>query len=162
EIRKQARKGIFTLGQLAHTFRPRRKAKKDRHKPGKRQHALHAMAIRDKRAYVLGSPADPQAPVRIYLDLEGKPDEASGYLIRMLVVGGGVEERFSFWADDKSQEKVAFEQFLAKVARLEPFVLFCYGRYEVDFLRRMRKQASDEQAVDRLLGAVVNVLALVH
>jgi predicted RecB family nuclease len=127
EVRKQARKGIFTLGQLAHTFRPRRKPKKDRDKPGKRQHALHAMAIRDRKVYVLGSPAVPSAPARVYLDLEGKANESFVYLIGMVVVRGGVEERHSFWADRKEDEQATFERFLAEAARHEPFALFCYG-----------------------------------
>jgi predicted RecB family nuclease len=162
EIRKRARRGIFTLAQLAHTFRPRRKAKKDLHKPGKRQHALHAMAVRDRKVYVLGSPAIPAASARIYLDVEGKPDESFVYLIGMLVVRGGVEERHSFWADSKEQEQAAFEHLLAEASRHEPFVMFCYGGYELAFLRRMKKQASNKEAVDRLLGSVVNVLSVVY
>jgi hypothetical protein len=162
EIRKQARKGIFTLNQLAHTFRPRRKARKDRHKPGKRQHALHAMAIRDKRVYVLGNPSVPAAPARVYLDLEGKPDESFVYLIGMLVVRGGIEERHSFWAARKEDEQAAFERFLAEAARHEPFVLFCFGGYELAFLRRMRKLASDQDRTGRLLASAVNVLSLLH
>ena len=48
--------------------------------------------------YLFGTPEVPVAPVRIYLDIEGLPDEGFVYLIGMTVVEGGAE-RISFWAD---------------------------------------------------------------
>src|SRR5262249_20668194 len=59
EIKALARKGILTLTQLAHTFRPRRKGKRQERKSGKHFHALKALAIRDRKIYVLGSPMLP-------------------------------------------------------------------------------------------------------
>ena len=162
EIRKRARKGIFTRAQLAHAFRPRRQGTKARPRTTKRQHALHAMAIPDRRVYVPGTPAVPDGRVRIYLDVEGNPDESSAYLIGMLVVSGGVGERFSFRADGKDQEPATFERFLTEVVRHESFVVSSYGGYARAFLRRMRQQAGDEAAVDRVPGSLVNTLALVY
>src|SRR5262249_46765570 len=164
EVRRLARKGILTLGQLAHTFRPRRKGRKARQPPStKRQHALHAMAIRDRRVYVLGTPSVPDAPARVDLDVEGKADDGPFvYLIGALVVRGAAEEHLSFWADAEDEEQLAFERFLAEVAHLGPSVVFCYGSYEREFLRRMRKTAKDPEAVDRVLGSLVNVLSLVY
>src|SRR5206468_11300068 len=54
EIRNYARKGIFTLTQLSHTFRPRRRGKRAESR-SHRYHALHALAIRDQRLYVFGT-----------------------------------------------------------------------------------------------------------
>ena len=74
EVKGYARKGILTVTQLAHTFRPRRKGKKRKHKD-RHSYPLQALAIRDRKTYVLGSAQLPDAPVRVYLDLEGKPEE---------------------------------------------------------------------------------------
>ena len=54
EMKHHGRKGIFTITQLAHTFRPRRKGKRATPTLPRHDHALHALAIRDKRIYVLG------------------------------------------------------------------------------------------------------------
>ena len=75
EIESYARKGIFSMTQLAHTFRPRRKGKKQVQTTHKRHHALQALAIRDKRIYIFGTPELKASSVRIYLDMEGDPDE---------------------------------------------------------------------------------------
>jgi predicted RecB family nuclease len=161
EVHTYARKGILTLTQLAHTFRPRRKGKRAVRQTH-RYHALQALALRDKRVYLFGTPEVADAPVRIYLDIEGVPDEGFVYLIGMTVVEGGSEEHHSFWADTKDQEPEIFEQFLARVSRHDEFRLYCYGGYEHAFLGRMRKAASRKKPVDRVLAALVNVLSVVY
>jgi predicted RecB family nuclease len=162
EVRGYGRKGILTLTQLAHTFRPRRKGKRVARRTGHRYHALQALAIRDKRIYVFGRPELPDAPVRVYIDFEGLPDEGFVYLIGMTVVQDESEEHYSFWAESKDQEPVIFEQFLAQVSRYEDAQVFCYGQYERTFLKRMRKAAHRKKPVDRVLTALVNVLSLVY
>jgi predicted RecB family nuclease len=59
EIKNYSRKGVFTLTQLAHTFRPRRKGKRSERGSKHRYHALQALAIRDKTIYLLGAPNVP-------------------------------------------------------------------------------------------------------
>jgi predicted RecB family nuclease len=162
EVRAYARKGILTLTQLAHTFRPRRKGKRQVRRAHHRYHALQALAVRDKRIYVFGTPELRDSPVRIYLDVEGVPDEGFIYLIGMAVVQSESEERHSFWADDRDQEQSIFEQFLATVNRYDDYVVFCYGNYERAFLKRMRKTAKRKKPVDRVLDRLVNVLSLVY
>jgi predicted RecB family nuclease len=162
EIKGLARKGILTLTQLAHTFRPRRKGKRQAKKTHKRYHALQTLAARDKKVYVFGTPEVPDSPVRVYLDVEGDPEEGYVYLIGVIVVKDGAEEKHSFWADEKDQEGLIFEQFLAEVGRHEEFSLFCYGGYEKTFLKRMRKTAKRKKPVDQALGALVNTLSLVY
>ncbi len=161
ELKRYNRKGIFTLTQLSCTFRPRKKSKRSAHQT-KRQHALHAMAIRDRRIYVFGTPDIPESPVQVYLDMEGLPDEGFVYLVGMVVVQGDTETRFSFWADGKDQEAGIFQQFLDEVTRHDAFAVFSYGRYERAFLKRMRTVARDPNQVDRVLHSLVNVLSLVH
>jgi predicted RecB family nuclease len=92
EVNGYARKGILTLTQLAHTFRPRRRGKRAVRRTSHRYHALQALAVRDRRVYLFGAPELPDAPVRVYLDVEGLPDERFVYLIGMTVVRGESEE----------------------------------------------------------------------
>src|SRR5438034_11659659 len=140
EVKASARKGILTVTQLAHTFRPRRKGKRAPPRPNRHSHALQALAVRDKKVYVLGTPTLPASPVRIYLDIEGNPEQGFDYLVGLIVVEGDKEERHSFWADSRDQEGQIFEQFLAAVGRHDDFLVFCYGAYERAFLKRMRKR----------------------
>jgi predicted RecB family nuclease len=162
EIRSLNRKGIFTLTQLAHTFRPRRKGKRKERKGGRHFHALKALAIRDKKIYVLGSPQLPDSPVHVYLDIEGVPDEGMVYLIGLTVIANGVEEWFSFWADRKEQETEIYERMLDVLGRHDDFVVFCYGSYEKDFLARMGKKTARKELGEKTLKSLFNVLSVVY
>lgn len=162
EMKHHSRKGIFTITQLAHTFRPRRKGKRATPPTHRHDHALHALAIRDKRIYVLGTPQLPTCPVQVYLDIESNPEAGFVYLIGMITVANGTETQSSFWADHKDQEVETFEQFVAEVTRYADFLVFCYGSYERAFITRMRKVAKRKKLVDKVLNALVNVLALVY
>jgi predicted RecB family nuclease len=71
EVRAYARKGILTVTQLAHTFRPRRKGRRAPPRADRHSHPLQALAVRDKKVYVFGAPQLPTRPVRVYLDIEG-------------------------------------------------------------------------------------------
>jgi predicted RecB family nuclease len=77
-------KGIFTLHQLSFTFRPRRKSKRAKRQSPLHNHALQALALREKRPYVLMRPMLPMAPRRVYIDMEGDEQGRSIYLIGIL------------------------------------------------------------------------------
>src|SRR5262249_14919097 len=139
EIKGHARRGILTVTQLAHTFRPRRKGKRAPPRANRHSHALQALAVRDKKVYVFGTPELPASPVRIYLDVEGNPEEGFNYLVGLIVVADNLEQRYSFWADTRDQEGDIFQQFLAIVSQYDDYRLFTYGGYERAFLKRMRK-----------------------
>lgn len=162
EIKRYARKGIFTVAQLAHTFRPRRKGKRTAPKNHARQYALQAMAIRDKTIYVLGTVDVPKKPVTIYLDFEGGPEASNVYLIGMIVDDAGVEKRYSFWANSEDEESIICDQFLNTVAQYDDFVLFFYGSYEHAFLKRMEKQPQWKGEINRLLSRSCNVLSSIY
>jgi predicted RecB family nuclease len=162
EVKAYARKGILTVTQLAHTFRPRRKGKRAPPRADRHSHALQALAIRDKKVYVFGMPNLSAGSPRLYLDIEGIPDRGFDYLVGLIVVEGDNEQRYSFWADDKEQEQRIFEQFLAVVSRYQSCQVFCYGGYERAFLKRMRRGATRRKAVDRVLNSLINVLSLVY
>lgn len=74
-------KGIFSIFQLSHTFRPRRKPKRLGSRPDKYSHALKALAIRENKVHVVGKPDLQITGSPIYLDVEGNPDSGFYYLI---------------------------------------------------------------------------------
>ena len=161
EIKAYARKGILTLTQLAQTFRPRRKGKRvERSK--RRYHALQAMALRDKTVFVLGTPTLPVSPVKVYLDVEGDPDEGYIYLIGMVVCDGVSEQSYSFWADSKDQEIVILQQFIQELSRYDEFQVFCYGGYDKAFLKKMRPKVTGKKRLDKVLGSLTNVLSVIY
>jgi len=162
EIRKYNRKGIFTVTQLSYTFRPRKRRKRAKQQSQPHHPALQALAIRDKKIYVFGTPPLPHATTRIYLDMEGDPHRQSTYLLGLIVERNGAEEWHSFWADSPGEETQLFQQFLAVVGPLEDACLYTYGSYEATFLRRMIKQSGQHERGAQILARVVNVLSLVY
>jgi transposase IS66 family protein/RNase H-like protein len=153
---------VLTLTQLAHTFRPRRRGKRADAPPKLRDHALHALAIRDQTIYVFGAPKLPTAPARIYLDMEGDPEEGFTYLIGFVVYDGERVERHSLWSDDRKGEAEIFSRFLDIVARYDAPQLYCYGNYERSFIARMRRQFRRKRRIDAVLDALTNVLTVIY
>jgi predicted RecB family nuclease len=162
EVKSYARKGLLTVTQLAHTFRPRRKGKRAPPRADRHSHALQALAVRDKKVYVFGTPQLPAGPVRVYLDIEGDPEAGFDYLVGLIVAEGDKEERYSFWADNRDQEGRVFEQLLAILGRYDDYLIFAYGSYERTFLKRMRKRAKKKGLADKALKSLVNVLSLIY
>jgi predicted RecB family nuclease len=162
DIRRHGRRGVLTLTQLAYTFRPRRETKSPEQRKVRRYHALQALAIRDQRLYVFGTPVVPFTRVRIFLDLEGNPHEGCVYLIGMIVREGDQEIAHTLWADSATEESNIFEKFLAVVDRYENPTIYCYGQYERAFIRRMRAKVRRKKLVDKILGSLVNILSLIY
>jgi predicted RecB family nuclease len=161
EVKRYARRGIFTLTQLSHTFRPRRLGK-GAQPVNVRQYALQALAIRDRTVYVFGTPDVPAGATDIYLDMEGKPDEQFVYLIGLVVRCGDREDRHSFWADSRADEQRIFEQMLAVVAEHPDACVYTYGAYERTFIKRLREGARCKGFIDELLSRLVNVLSIIY
>ena len=104
------KKGIFTITQFAHTFRPNRRRKRLRH-----EWALQALSIRERGTHVLEPPELPQrasARPALFLDIEGDVDAASYYLIGVLTVANGKATQKSFWAKHCDEEEIIWRRFL--------------------------------------------------
>jgi predicted RecB family nuclease len=162
EIIRYNRKGLFTLTQLAHTFRPRRDSNQPTRLKNQRYYALHAMAIRDRKVYILGKPQIPPSSVRMYMDMEGNPDEGFIYLIGVIVCHSGHEERYSFWADNETQEAQIFDEFFTLSERFEDMVIYVYGSYERAALKRARSRTVHIKSADKVMNALVNVLSIIY
>jgi predicted RecB family nuclease len=163
EITKYAKKGIFTVTQLAYTFRPRRRRRIRRTTTVLRNHSLQATAIRDKTTYVAGTLELPTTPVQVFLDVEGLPDSNLYYLIGLYISNGIIDTYVHFWVDSEAEEEIAWKGFLDLIGALETFTLFHYGGYESRFISSMGKKYGIQSTVqERLEANCLNILSLVY
>lgn len=130
-------KGIFTVTQLSYTFRPRRRPKRLRDQRERHYHSLKALAIREKKIHIVGSPELKIEGTPVYLDVEGLPDRDFYYLIGLRSSSGDSAIQHSLWADTVEDEGKIWREFLGLLETVERPVLIHYGSYETDFLKRM-------------------------
>ena len=130
-------KGIFTITQLSYTFRPRRRANRHQAKPEKYHPALRALAIRDKKIYTVGPLQDIPEGARVYLDVEGMPDQDFYYLIGLRIVHRRKSIQRCLWAEHAADERRLWSQFVTIIDNVPNPKLIHYGSYETLFLRRM-------------------------
>jgi predicted RecB family nuclease len=157
ELKRYNRKGIFTLTQLSCTFRPRKRRKRVKRTSYPYYAALQALAIREKKIHVNGTPDLHRKPVQILFDAEGVEEGGFVYLLGALVVQGDSAQMHSFWADSQTDEVRAFDAFLDLLEGYEDFCLFHYGSYEKRFLRRMRKFVKRQKVVDCHSGSCARI-----
>jgi len=164
ERNRHRSKGIFTVAQLSHTFRPRRTPKRAKKPARPRYPALQALAIRENTVFVHGSPRLTDSKTQVYLDIEGLPDNESYYLLGALIVTEGQEAFHSFWASDASQEPGIFVQFAEAVANLPDFRVLHFGDYETVALKRMNAKLPESvhPSIDAILERATNVLSVIH
>jgi predicted RecB family nuclease len=162
EIKRYNRKGIFTLTQLSCTFRPRRRGKRTKKIGNTHYSALQALAIRDNRIYVYGTPSLPDRPVRVFLDVEGNSDGSFVYLIGMTICDNGVQKNYSFWADTPAQEQQIFDDFLNVISAYDHPCVFHFGSYEKRFLVRMSHHTKKKKIAEHILGETTNVLSIIY
>lgn len=159
-------KGIFTVTQLSYTYRARRNQKRFASRPDKYNHALKALAIREHKIYISGRSDLKIHGNPVYFDVEGIPDRASYYLIGLRVRVGNSIIQHSFWANERSEEKDIWVSLLQRLAKIENPQLIHYGRYETQFLKRMRerypKATENRVLVDRLITDAVNILSYIY
>ncbi len=138
ERKKYNERGIFTVTQLSHAFRPRRRPKSRQHSSEKYQHSLKALAIRAGKIHILGSFELKLNGTPVYFDVEGLPDEGFYYLIGVRVqTGNDVAIQKSFWAESREDEKQIWTEFLTFLKEVENPILLHYGSYDATFLKRM-------------------------
>ncbi len=157
-------RGIFTVTQLSYTFRPRHRPEELKDKREKYHHSLKALAIRERKIHIVGSPKMKIEGTPVYLDVEGLPDRDFYYLIGMRFRAGHSNVQHSLWADSRSAEGGIWREFLLKLEEVEKPVLIHYGRFESTFLKRMRKRHGsppDGFAAARALEAPINLLSVI-
>jgi len=163
ELTKYSKKGIFTVTQLAYTFRPRRRRKKRHNIIHLRNHSLQAMAIRDKKTYVTGTLELPASSLNVYLDVEGLPDSSLYYLIGVYLCDASTDKYIHFWADSEAEEAIAWQGFLDLIDALGTFTLFHYGSYESRFISSMGKKYGIPSSLrEKLDASCINALAKLY
>jgi predicted RecB family nuclease len=157
EIAALNARGIFTVTQYSYTFRPGRMRRVQEKAGWKHDHSLQALALREKTIYVAQRPELPDARARLYLDVEGLPDEGWYYLIGLTIVEGDSRRQLSLWATSEAEEAAIWATFLSVVEPLKDFILFHYGSHESQFLGRMEARHGGEPGlVARIRSRCVN------
>ena len=164
ERRGHHNRGIFTVTQLSYTFRSRKTPKRAKNPATPHYFALQALAIRENTVFIHGTPRFPESETKVYLDIEGLPENESYYLIGALVVSKEKEIFHSFWADHDSQEPSIFSQFVEAVYQLADFQILHFGGYETLALKRMKARLPEhlQAKVDTILERTTNVLSVVY
>lgn len=161
EIKDLNAKGIFTVTQLAHTFRPRRATSNKT--TVKHNHALRAKAILDKKVYVVKCENLPTAKAYVYLDVEGVPDLDFYYLVGLVVVTNGKKQYHQFWADTLDDQAQVWRAFLGVIRSLDEFVLLHYGKYDSQYLSEMERRYGCERTTsEQFRKSAINVLSLIY
>ncbi|MDH5740222.1 MAG: TM0106 family RecB-like putative nuclease, partial [Nitrospira sp.] len=161
EIKDLNAKGIFTVTQLAHTFRPRRTASNKT--TIKHNHALRAKAILDGKVYVAQCGKLPTAKAYVYLDVEGIPDLDFYYLVGLIVVANGKRQYHQFWADTLDDQERVWIAFLDIIQGLDEYVLFHYGKYDSQYLHEMERRYGCKSTTSKQLQkSIVNVFSLIY
>ncbi len=158
-------KGIFTVTQLSHTFRPRRRRRNSRGKQEKHHYSLQALAIRENKIHAVDIPAPNFEGTLVFLDVEGLPDRDFYYLIGMRVQAPEGSVQHSFWADNTKTERLIWNDFLAVLSAITNPHLIHYGSYETTFLKRMRERYGGPQADSPAAAAVdhsTNLLSFIY
>jgi len=166
ERQKLRSKGIFTVTQLSYTFRPRRRPKRLRDKREKYHHSLKALAIREKKIHIVGSPELKIEGTPVYLDVEGLPDRDFYYLIGVRIGNGESAIMHRLWADTIEDEVKIWREFLDILATVEKPVLLHYGSYETTFLNRMEARypgtLEAKALLQKMKNEAVNLLSFIY
>jgi predicted RecB family nuclease len=165
----QIRMGIFTVTQLSYTFRPRRRRRAFQNKQEKFHHSLRALAIRENKIHAIDL-LDPKLDgTPVYLDVEGLPDRDFYYLIGVRVGAGSSAVPYSFWADNKEEEKRIWNEFLDVLSAIRDPQLIHFGSYETVFLNRMserygglRETSAAATAIERAVNLLSSVFAHIY
>jgi predicted RecB family nuclease len=164
ERKKLHDKGIFTVTQLSYTFRPRRRPKQVRDKREKYHPALRALAIRQKKIYIVGNPEMMIEGTPVYLDVEGLPDRDFYYLVGVRVGDRNPAVQYSLWADSAEDERRVWNEFTGILANITDPVLIHYGGYETVYLKRMGNRYGippTESRVARAVEKSINLLSVI-
>jgi predicted RecB family nuclease len=157
-------KGIFGVTQLSYTFRPRRRPKQLAGKREKYHHSLKALAIRERKIHIVGSPELKMEGTPVYLDVEGLPDREFYYLIGLRFRTGRRVIQHNLWAANENDEKRIWKEFLGVLSGIKKPVLIHYGSFETTFLRRMDQKYGEVvggSSLGEAISSAVNLLSVI-
>ena len=158
EIEQKNNRGIFSVKQLSYTFRP----KKNQYRRRKFLPELKALAIREQKVFIQKLPELEKKKTEIFFDIEGIPDRDFYYLIGVIVKTENSVTEYSFWADDVTEQQDMFIQFIDLVNTQNDFILYHYGSYEIQTLKRIAKKLPPlyQSRINKIIENSFNVLTL--
>lgn len=161
-MRKYHDKGIFTIRQLSHIYKPRRSRKKA-NRQVRHSLELQALAIRTGKVHVEHLPGLPRRTVELILDLEGVPDRDEYYLAGLLVCRDGEAMYEAFWADDAEGEAVMWSALTARLEAFPDAPVYHYGSYEKKAFATLAKRHGKGSGLgDRLINVASCVYGRVY
>ncbi len=158
EIEQKNNRGLFSVKQLSYTFRP----KKNPYQRRKFLPELKALAIREQKVFIQKLPELEKKETEIFFDIEGIPDRDFYYLIGVIIKTKNSETEYSFWANDISEQQGIFIQFIDLLNAQNDFILYHYGSYEIQALKRVTKKLPlpYENRIKKIIENSFNILAL--
>lgn len=158
EIEQKNNRGIFSVKQLSYTFRP----KKNPYRRRKFLPELKALAIREQKVFIQKLPDLEKKQTEIFFDIEGIPDRDFYYVIGVIIKTENSETEHSFWANDISEQQDIFIQFIDLLNAQNDFVLYHYGSYEIQALKRIVKKLPlpYQNKIKKIIENSFNVLTL--
>jgi hypothetical protein len=158
---KYHNKGITTITQMSHLFKPRR-----RRAPNPQSSylwELKALAIREQKTFVIQPPVLNPTATAIYLDFEGTSDEKHIYLLGGLIVHlNKSEEVFSFWSDTKEDEQANFNRLFKLLLQYPDAEIYHYGSYESKTLKLAAKKSPFLKYWPAIEKRMVNLLGFLR
>jgi hypothetical protein len=171
ERMKYEEKGISTITQLSYGYRPRRRrriktAALQGRQPVKYDHKLKALAIKNARIHVVGSPSLSIEGTPVFMDVEGMPDPDFYYLIGLRHKTQDTYIEKLFWADAPEGEQDIWLKCLRALKQIDNPRIVHYGAYESRFLKHMRERwkpsPEDVEFVDCIVEGSVNLLSRMY
>jgi predicted RecB family nuclease len=158
EIEQKNNRGIFSVKQLSYTFRP----KKNPYRRRKFLPELKALAIREQKIFIQKLPELEKKTTEIFFDIEGIPDRDFYYLIGVIVKTENLATEYSFWANDATEQQDIFIQFIDLMNTQNDFILYHYGSYEIQTLKRIAKKLPSlyQNRINKIIENSFNVLTL--
>jgi len=164
ERKKFNSKGLFTITQLSYTFRPRRRPKRLVVKREKYHHSLRALALRERKIHILGSPVLKIEGTPVFFDVEGLPDRDFYYLIGVRIKTAAGIVQHTLWADRADDEENIWTNFLSILSGIENPILIHYGSFETTFLKRMCDRYGEpleSSVMAQAIESAVNLLSVI-
>ena len=164
ERKKFNSKGLFTITQLSYTFRPRRRPKGLVAKREKYHHSIRALALRERKIHIVGSPELKIEGTPVFLDVEGLPDRDFYYLIGVRIKTAAGIIQHSLWADRADEEENIWTNFLSILSGIENPILIHYGSFETTFLKRMCDRYGEpleSSVMAQAIESAVNLLSVI-
>jgi len=162
DISKYERKGIFTIKQLSYTFRPRKRNVRVKNKCHLFYESLQALAIREQKVYIYDLIDLPNAKTNVFIDMEGNSDGSFIYLIGVLIISEGKEEKHAFWADSTDEENSIFREFCRLLIQFEDPHIFFFGNYESKVIMRLLKTYQNNKVKGIINNKACNVLSVIY